>query len=50
VTGTGRNPDDPEHLEETGGLLPNPHATLAGPTFDQWLDSLPQEALQTTGW
>ena len=31
------NPDDPQHLEETGGLLPGPHATLAGPTFAEWL-------------
>jgi hypothetical protein len=29
---------DPE-LYENGGLLPSPHATLAGPTFEQWLDS-----------
>jgi uncharacterized protein YbjT (DUF2867 family) len=29
---------DPE-LFENGGLLPAPHATLAGSTFEQWLDS-----------
>jgi len=29
---------DPE-LYENGGLLPGPHATLAGPTFEEWLDS-----------
>jgi hypothetical protein len=23
----------------TGALLPNPHATLAGPTFEQWLEA-----------
>jgi uncharacterized protein YbjT (DUF2867 family) len=34
------NPADPDsHLYETGALLPGPHATLAGPTFEQWLDS-----------
>jgi uncharacterized protein YbjT (DUF2867 family) len=27
------------HLFETGALLPGPHATLAGPTFEEWLDS-----------
>jgi uncharacterized protein YbjT (DUF2867 family) len=31
---------DPDRkLEATGGLLPGPHATLAGPTFAQWLDA-----------
>jgi hypothetical protein len=34
------NPADPDRdLYENGGLLPNPHATLAGPTFEQRLDS-----------
>jgi uncharacterized protein YbjT (DUF2867 family) len=34
------NPDDPDgHLYEDGALLPGPHATLAGPTFEEWLDS-----------
>lgn len=34
------NPDYPEsHLWETGALLPGPDATLAGPTFEDWLDS-----------
>ena len=34
------NPDDPDgHLYESGALLPGPHATLAGPTFADWLDS-----------
>jgi len=27
------------HLFETDALLPGPHATLAGPTFEEWLDS-----------
>jgi len=33
-------PDDPDHdLYEKGLLLPGPDATLAGPTFQEWLDS-----------
>jgi hypothetical protein len=32
------NPADPD-LYEGGALLPGPHATLAGPTFEEWLDS-----------
>jgi uncharacterized protein YbjT (DUF2867 family) len=30
------NPD--RELQESGALLPGPHATLAGPTFEAWLD------------
>ena len=26
-------------LFESGALLPGPDATLAGPTFEQWLDA-----------
>jgi hypothetical protein len=34
------DPSDPDDkLWEDGSLLPNPHATLAGPTFEAWLDS-----------
>jgi uncharacterized protein YbjT (DUF2867 family) len=34
------NPDDPDReLYETEDLLPGPDATLAGPTFDEWIDS-----------
>jgi uncharacterized protein YbjT (DUF2867 family) len=34
------NPADPDHeLFENGGLLPGPDATLAGPTFEEWLDA-----------
>jgi uncharacterized protein YbjT (DUF2867 family) len=29
----------PEEAYEAGGLLPGPDATLAGPTFEEWLDS-----------
>ena len=33
------DPDDPEQrLFESGGILPGPDATLAGPTFEEWLD------------
>jgi uncharacterized protein YbjT (DUF2867 family) len=31
------NPD--RDLFENGALLPGPHATLAGPTFEEWLDA-----------
>jgi hypothetical protein len=32
------NPADPDRdLYEQGALLPGPHATLAGPTFEDWL-------------
>ena len=34
------DPDDLDsHLYEDGGLLPGPHAVLAGPTFEEWLRS-----------
>jgi len=34
------DPDDPEQaLWASGALLPGPDAALAGPTFEQWLDS-----------
>jgi uncharacterized protein YbjT (DUF2867 family) len=34
------DPADPDRdLNENGGLLPGPDATLAGPTFEEWLDS-----------
>jgi uncharacterized protein YbjT (DUF2867 family) len=34
------NPADPaDALNTNGGLLPGPHATLAGPTFATWLDA-----------
>jgi uncharacterized protein YbjT (DUF2867 family) len=35
-----RDPDDPHRdLNVNGALLPGPDARLAGPTFEQWLDS-----------
>lgn len=37
------NPDDPDDaLNSNGSLLPGPHATLAGPTFAEWLDATAQ--------
>jgi uncharacterized protein YbjT (DUF2867 family) len=34
------DPSDPDRdVFEKGGLLPSPDAILAGPTFEQWLDS-----------
>jgi uncharacterized protein YbjT (DUF2867 family) len=34
------DPADPDlDLVQQGGLLPGPDATLAGPTFEEWLDS-----------
>jgi uncharacterized protein YbjT (DUF2867 family) len=34
------DPADPDHdLYGNGALLPGPHATLAGPTFEDWLDA-----------
>jgi uncharacterized protein YbjT (DUF2867 family) len=34
------NPADPDDaLNSNGGLLPGPHATLAGPTFAEWLNA-----------
>jgi hypothetical protein len=34
------DPSDPDDtIWEDGSLVPNPHATLAGPTFEAWLDS-----------
>jgi hypothetical protein len=35
-----RNPADPDaDLYQNGALLPGPQATLAGPTFEEWLYS-----------
>ncbi len=34
------DPDDPEQVNyRSGGLLPGPEATLAGPMFEEWLES-----------
>jgi uncharacterized protein YbjT (DUF2867 family) len=38
--------DDPDReLYEEGGLLPSPHATLAGPTFEEWAESNQREVV-----
>jgi uncharacterized protein YbjT (DUF2867 family) len=34
------DPDDPDReINQSGGLLPGPDATLAGPTFEEWLNT-----------
>jgi uncharacterized protein YbjT (DUF2867 family) len=40
------NPD--RELYEGAGLLPSPHATLAGPSFAEWLDELFDQVQRTT--
>jgi hypothetical protein len=44
------DPADPDRdLYESGALLPGPDATLAGPTFDEWLSSTQfEESLDST--
>ena len=38
---TVENTGDPDQvLYESGGLLPGPNAVLAGPTFEEWLNSM----------
>jgi uncharacterized protein YbjT (DUF2867 family) len=45
----GHNPNDPDaDVYESGALLPGPDATLAGPTFRDWLKS-EQAASATSG-
>jgi uncharacterized protein YbjT (DUF2867 family) len=39
IEGVTDSTDPDSALYETGGLLPGPHATLAGPTFEAWLES-----------
>jgi hypothetical protein len=35
------DPADPDNLLlENSALMPGPHAMLAGPTFEEWLDTL----------
>ena len=42
---TVSNPADPDDaLNSSGALLPGPHATLAGPTFAEWLDATRRNA------
>jgi uncharacterized protein YbjT (DUF2867 family) len=39
VEGAGDPADPDQQRNESGALLPGPRATLAGPTFEQWLDA-----------
>ena len=39
IEGVSDSADPDRDLYETDGLLPGPDATLAGPTFEEWLDS-----------
>jgi hypothetical protein len=39
VEGVSDRADPDRDLHESGALLPGPAATLAGPTFDAWLES-----------
>jgi uncharacterized protein YbjT (DUF2867 family) len=39
VEGTSDADDPDRDVFEKGGLLPGPHAMLAGPTFEEWLES-----------
>ena len=39
IEGVSNQADPDLALYETGALLPGPNATLAGPTFEEWLDS-----------
>lgn len=42
------HPADPDRdLYESGALLPGPAATLAGPTFEEWLESRPEPSNDT---
>jgi uncharacterized protein YbjT (DUF2867 family) len=39
VEGVSDSDDPDRELYESGALLPGPHATLAGPAFEEWLDA-----------
>jgi hypothetical protein len=39
IEGVTDSADPDQALYESGALLPGPDATLAGPTFEEWLDS-----------
>ncbi len=39
IEGVSYAADPDRDLYETGALLPGPDAILAGPTFEEWLDS-----------
>jgi hypothetical protein len=44
IEGVSDTADPDSHLYEAGALLPGPDATLAGPTFEEWLDSTSSRA------
>jgi hypothetical protein len=37
IDGVGNTADPDRDLYESGALLPGPDATLAGPSFEEWL-------------
>jgi hypothetical protein len=39
IEGVSDSADPARDLFENGGLLPGPEATLAGPTFEEWLNA-----------
>jgi hypothetical protein len=39
IEGVSGSADPDRNLYETGGLLPGPDATLAGPMFEEWVDA-----------
>lgn len=41
IEGVTNSADPDRDLYESGALLPGPEATLAGPTFQEWLDTAP---------
>jgi uncharacterized protein YbjT (DUF2867 family) len=41
IEGVSNTSDPDQAVYESGGLLPGPKATLAGPTFEEWLASTP---------
>jgi len=41
IEGVSNQADPDRALYESGGLLPGPKAALAGPTFEEWLESTP---------
>jgi hypothetical protein len=40
IEGVSDSADPDSELYETGALLPGPGATLAGPTFEEWLERI----------
>jgi nucleoside-diphosphate-sugar epimerase len=48
IEGVDRTDDPDWELYRSGALLPGPNATLAGPTFDEWLASRPDVVSDTS--